>query len=193
MTVQASTPSALEAFIDCLDHLVRTSDESQEDFWPRLGQAMQQLVATDDWLPQSMTRPHPQYYQQYCLYADPEDRFSVVSFVWGPGQATPIHNHTVWGVIGVIQGAETDQRYEITLDGVPTPVGQEERLDCGDIGFVSPTIGDVHRVSNAFADRVSISIHAYGGNIGKINRHVFPEQGGQAKAFVSGYSDPSAQ
>ena len=193
MTVQASTPSALKAFIDRLDHLVRTSDESQEDFWPCLGQAMQQLVATDDWLPQSMTRPHPQYYQQYCLYADPEDRFSVVSFVWGPGQATPIHNHTVWGVIGVIQGAEIDQRYEITLDGVPTPVGQEERLNCGDIGFVSPTIGDVHRVSNAFADRVSISIHAYGGNIGKINRHVFPEQGGQAKAFVSGYSDPSAQ
>ena len=51
-----------------------------------------------------------------------------------------------------------------------------------------PSAGDIHRVRNAFEDRVSISIHVYGGNIGAIERHVFPEDGG-VKPFVSGYAN----
>ena len=54
---------------------------------------------------------------------------------------------------------------------------------------VSPTIGDVHRVQNAYDDRVSISIHVYGGGIGRIRRHVFDESTGAVKEFVSGYSN----
>jgi len=186
----STVPQPVSEFAAHLDALVRAGGEQAPDFWPRLGQAMRELVAKDDWLPQSMAQPHEQYYQQYCLYADPQDRFSVVSFVWGPGQATPIHDHTVWGVIGMLRGAERCQAFEVSHDAPPKPVGEAELLEPGQIGFVAPSIGDVHRVSNAFDDRVSISIHAYGGNIGKINRHVFPDQGGPPKPFVSGYSDP---
>jgi predicted metal-dependent enzyme (double-stranded beta helix superfamily) len=182
----------LNRFVSQVDEIVRAGGESNPDFWDHLGQAMRELVAKDDWLTDSMAQPHPEFYQQYCLYADPEDRFSVVSFVWGPGQATPIHNHTVWGVIGMLRGAEDCQSYQIDTNAPPKPVGEPERLEAGQIGFVAPSIGDVHRVSNAFNDRVSISIHAYGGNIGKISRHVFPAEGGQPKPFVSGYSEPRA-
>lgn len=181
---------ALDTFVQRLEGLVQRGGESAPGFWDDLGQAMKDLVAKDDWLPDSMAVPHPQYYQQYCLYADPQDRFSVVSFVWGPGQETPIHDHTVWGVIGVLRGAEISQSYVADGQSAPKLVGEPEHLETGTVGFVSPTIGDVHRVTNAHQDRVSISIHAYGGNIGKINRHVFPEAGGPAKAFVSGYSAP---
>jgi len=45
-----------------------------------------ELVAADDWLPEQFAKPHPQYYQQYLLYADPLDRLSIVSFVWGPAR-----------------------------------------------------------------------------------------------------------
>ena len=183
-------PEPLSRFVSRVDGIVRAGGESQPGLWEDLGQAMRELVATDDWLADGMAQPHPEFYQQYCLYADPEDRFSVVSFVWGPGQATPIHNHTVWGVIGMLRGAEDCQAYEVDGVSPPKPVGTRERLDPGQIGFVAPSIGDVHRVSNAFADRVSISIHAYGGNIGKINRHVFPLEGGPPKPFISGYSTP---
>lgn len=181
---------ALNRFVARVDELVDAGGESHPEFWSELGQAMQALVARDDWLPESMSVPHPQYYQQYCLYADPDDRFSVVSFVWGPGQCTPIHDHTVWGAIGMLRGAEICQAYEIDEVAPPKALGEPERLEPGEVGFVAPSIGDVHRVSNAFSDRVSISIHVYGGNIGKINRHVFPEAGGPAKSFVSGYSEP---
>ena len=61
----------------------------------------------------------------------------------------------------------------------------------GDIERLSPEAGDIHRVSNAFADRVSISVHLYGGNIGAVSRHVYDPQTGQPKPFVSGYSSPS--
>lgn len=181
---------ALKRFVSNIEELVDAGGESQPGFWDKLGNAMRELVAKDDWLPDGMAVPHPQYYQQYCLYADPDDRFSVVSFVWGPGQATPIHDHTVWGVIGMLRGAEVCQAYTVGDDAAPEALGEPERLEPGQIGFVAPSIGDVHRVSNAFNDQVSISIHAYGGNIGKINRHVFPESGGPAKSFVSGYSEP---
>jgi predicted metal-dependent enzyme (double-stranded beta helix superfamily) len=56
------------------------------------------------------------------------------------------------------------------------------------MGAVSPRIGDIRRVSNAFRDRTSISIPVYGGNIGAVKRSVY--QGGAGrKAFVSGYSN----
>jgi predicted metal-dependent enzyme (double-stranded beta helix superfamily) len=44
-------------------------------------------------------------------------------------------------------------------------------------------------VANAYADETSISIHVYGANIGAVKRHVFDIQTGQAKDFVSGYSN----
>jgi 3-mercaptopropionate dioxygenase len=150
---------------------------------------MHSLVAYDDWLPDAMAIPHPTCYQQYLLHADPLGRFSIVSFVWGPGQQTPIHDHTVWGIIGMLRGAECSQAYRIDAGTAPQPAGAEHKLAPGDVETVSPTLGDVHRVRNAFADQVSISIHMYGGNIGEIRRHVFDVTTGQAKPFVSGYAN----
>ena len=69
------------------------------------------LVKHDDWLPEAFTKPHPQFYQQYLLYADPLERFSMVSFVWGPGQKTPVHDHMTWGLIGMLRGQEIDTHY----------------------------------------------------------------------------------
>lgn len=150
--------------------------------------AMGRLVSVDDWLPEAVAKPHPQYYQQFLLYCDPRERFSVVSFVWGPGQETPVHDHTVWGVIGVLRGGETCVGYRREGDALVAS-GEAQRLSPGDVEVVSPAVGDIHRVSNAFADRVSISIHAYGANIGKVRRHVFDPRTGAAKEFVSGYAN----
>lgn len=146
------------------------------------------LLAADAWLPEPCTRTHPDYYRQYLLHCDPLERFSLVSFVWGPGQHTPIHDHGVWGLIGMLSGAETGQRFRIGDDGRLQADGEVGRLDPGDIEAVSPTVGDIHQVANAFDDRASISVHLYGANIGAVARHVFDPQSGAAKPFVSGYS-----
>lgn len=150
------------------------------------------LVARDDWLPDELAQPHPEFYRQYLLHADPLERFSVVSFVWGPGQKTPVHDHTVWGLIGMLRGEEIAQAYaRDAADGRWTPQGPPQRLRPGDVEAVSPTLGDVHQVSNAFDDRTSISIHVYGANIGAVHRWVYPQDAaaGARKPFVSGYSN----
>lgn len=181
-------PAQLQQFVDSVTALL-DSEHNGNVVHLKTGDAMRALIAEDSWLDPAYAEPHPQYYQQYLLYADPQDRFSVVSFVWGPGQQTPIHDHTVWGVIGMLRGAEVAQNYEIAANGVPRPLDGEVRLEPGAVEFVSPAIGDVHQVRNALDNQVSISIHAYGANIGKVNRHVFPHEGGPAKEFISGYSN----
>ena len=181
------TPLPLKQFVDEVTALV-DAGLAEAELLPAAREAMKKLVRHDDWLPSEMAKPHSQYYQQYLLYADPQDRFSVVSFVWGPGQKTPVHDHTVWGVIGMLRGAERCMPFRKVGDRLE-PAGEEVLLEPGDVERVSPRIGDIHRVSNAFDDRVSISIHCYGANIGKVQRHVFDPQTGAAKDFVSGYAN----
>jgi len=149
---------------------------------------LQQLVAHDDWLPEELAQPDPTRYQQFLLHADSRQRFSVVSFVWGPGQQTPIHDHRVWGLIGMLRGAEHAQGFARTEGGTLVPAGQAVRLEPGQVEAVSPRIGDVHQVSNAYDDRVSISIHVYGANIGAVKRAVYLADGSE-KPFISGYSN----
>ncbi len=145
------------------------------------------LIAEDGWLPDSCAVDGDTY-RQYLLHCDPSQRFSVVSFVWGPGQTTPVHDHTVWGLIGMLRGAETGQRFGFAEDGSLVP-GETDLLAAGDIDIVSPTLGDIHKVSNAFDDKTSISIHVYGTNIGAVNRNVYDPFSGAPKSFISGYSN----
>lgn len=146
------------------------------------------LIAQDDWLPEEATLPDPVYYRQYLLHCDPLERFSVVSFVWGPGQRTPVHDHCTWGLVGLLRGAERCRRFVRVAPGQPLTSGGEYELLPGAVDRLSPAEGDIHEVSNALDDRVSISIHVYGANIGAVSRHVYDPLTGEEKPFVSGYS-----
>ncbi|PFH12474.1 putative metal-dependent enzyme (double-stranded beta helix superfamily) [Collimonas sp. PA-H2] len=152
------------------------------------GALLQQLVAVDDWLPDTYALARPERYQQYLLHADSAERFSIVSFVWGPGQATPIHDHTVWGLVGMLRGAEYSQAYKAGADGCLRPDGAAVKLLPGMVEAVSPSVGDIHKVCNAFPDQASVSIHVYGANIGAVRRSVYAEDG-SSKPFISGYSN----
>ncbi len=162
--------------------LDRTADEPL--ILAEAGRELARLVAVDDWLPDIYAQPDPDHYRQYLLHRDSVARFSVVIFVWGPGQRTPIHDHGVWGLVGVLRGAEISERYEKWGTGLRL-VGSD-RLRAGAVDAVSPTIGDLHRVSNA-DDGVSVSIHLYGADIGEVRRSTYAISG-EPKPFVSGYA-----
>ena len=66
--------------------------------------------------------------------------------------------------------------------------GAAIRLEPGHVEALSPHRNDIHQVSNAFADQVSISIHVYGANIGAVKRAVYQSDGSE-KLFISGYSN----
>lgn len=149
-----------------------------------------ELVADDDWLPPEYAKPDPARYQQYLLHCDSRERFSVVSFVWGPGQATPVHDHRVWGLVGVLRGSELNEGFSRDAAGNLVSDGAPVLLRAGAVAELSPRIGDVHRVSNAERDRPSVSIHVYGANIGAVERATYDALGAP-KRFVSGYANRS--
>ena len=177
-------------FVAEFTRLIEKSGSDEKTMHESGGKLLGELVSHDDWLPDAAAQPHPQFYQQYLLHCDPLERFSVVSFVWGPGQKTPVHDHTVWGLVGMMRGAETCRRYTHGKPGQPMRAGETERLLPGQVDRVSPAVGDIHEVANALSDKSSISIHVYGANIGAVKRHVFDPATGSDKPFVSGYSSP---
>ncbi|MGY3454439.1 cysteine dioxygenase [Bradyrhizobium sp. USDA 4353] len=179
----------LRDFVADTARLVATTTQESE-LLAVLAPRLKELVTHDDWLPEAYAVADGHRYRQYLLYADPLDRFSIVSFVWGPGQGTPVHDHRVWGLVGVLRGEESSVSY------APGPDGRlhgepPERLRAGQTAAVSPRIGDIHAISNGLADRSSISIHVYGGNIGRIRRAVYDPATGAASDFISGYSNDS--
>ncbi|MBB2168082.1 cysteine dioxygenase [Gluconacetobacter aggeris] len=148
---------------------------------------LRSLVAQDDWLPEEFAQPHPERYSQYLLHCDPLERFSVVSFVWGPGQKTPLHDHRVWGLIGMLRGRESETQFTRDTDG-RFRVGETSYLEPGEVALLAPGVNDYHQVANALTDRTSISIHVYGDNIGGVSRATYDPETGAEKNFISGYS-----
>ena len=178
--------ASLRTFVAGMTRLVDRKGTSETDVLDHARDLLSSLVSQDDWLPEPFAAVDPARYRQYLLYGDPLERFCLVSFVWGPGQSTPIHDHLTWGLIGMLRGEEESIPFTVTDYGVVP--GTPSRLRPGMTEAVSPRLGDIHRVSNALCDAASISIHLYGGNIGAIRRHSFDPETGRTKDFVSGYS-----
>jgi predicted metal-dependent enzyme (double-stranded beta helix superfamily) len=173
--------SRLRDFVRGMTHLVERHGADEPRMLDEGEKLLQGLIRHDDWLPAEFAAPSPESYRQYLLYCDPLERFSVVSFVWMPGHRTPIHNHTVWGLVGVMRGEELCEEFSPSIRKT-----NAHPVKAGTVDRVSPTIGDIHVVSNAGA-QTAVSIHVYGANIGAIRRHVYDPASGQAKEFVSGY------
>jgi len=178
----------LRKFVQSFTQLIDDHSNDEEQVFSDGQVLLLDLIEQDDWLPDEFAKANPQRYQQNLLYCDPKERFSVVSFVWGPGQATPVHDHTVWGMIGMLRGVEFCEEFDVDLESGLLIAAQKHEVAPGEIDLVSPRVGDIHRVSNALPDSASISIHVYGANIGAIGRHTYEIDTGSKRTFISGYS-----
>lgn len=189
----ANAPSALDPlhplreFLAEMTRLVSRTD-SEPELLAQARPLLARLLAQPDWLPDAYAHAEPGIYRQYLLYCDPLERFSVVSFVWGPGASTPVHDHMVWGLVGVLKGAEVCCEFELDGPDRVRPTTIDHVLRQGMIEAVSPTVGDWHQVRNALSDTDSVSIHVYGGNIGSVRRHRVDPATGQVLDFISGYT-----
>ena len=178
----------LRRFVCAFARMIEEAGQDETVVFSEGRDLLRELASEDDWLPNEFAVPDPDIYQQFLLFCDPLERFSLVSFVWGPGQTTPIHDHTVWGMFGVMRGAEICEEFETDpATGLLRSTGTHQ-LACGSVDLVSPSVGDIHKVSNALQDQTSVSIHVYGANIGAVKRHVYDPDTGARKTFVSGYS-----
>src|SRR5512134_3554332 len=108
----------LRDFVTGMTRLVERHGADEAKMLDEGERLLRGLVAHDDWLPEEFAAPSPESYRQYLLYCDPLERFSVVSFVWMPGHRTPIHDHTVWGLVGVMRGEERCDEYSTDIKKV---------------------------------------------------------------------------
>jgi predicted metal-dependent enzyme (double-stranded beta helix superfamily) len=111
----------------------------------------------------------PLGYKCHLLHSEPDGSFSVVALVWRPGQATPVHDHVSWCVIGVIQGAEHEERFELGQDGWLVQAGSSDSV-AGQVEGLAPP-GDIHRVRNTGTD-VAISLHVYGTDVSRLGSSI---------------------
>ncbi len=176
----------LRGFVQAMTRLA--DDAPDEARWLDEGEALlAALVRQDDWLPESCAEAGPGY-RQYLLHCDPLERFSVVSFVWGIGARTPVHNHRVSGLVGMLRGEEVSVSMHPTAEG-PLREGATDHLRPGQVVRVGAAADDMHWVANALEDRASVSIHVYRGNIGAVERETFDAATGAPRPFISGYSN----
>jgi 3-mercaptopropionate dioxygenase len=110
----------------------------------------------------------PDRYQSHVIAVAPRHHFSVVSLVWLPGQATPVHDHICWCVVGVLEGEEHEERFNLREDESGNrwlvPTVESYVLPGGVTSALVPPIENIHRVRNA-CQQLAISIHVYGADI----------------------------
>jgi predicted metal-dependent enzyme (double-stranded beta helix superfamily) len=132
------------------------------------------LLAEDGWLAPEDRAPGTDSYRQHLLHVSDCRGLSVVALVWRPGQATPIHDHVAWCVVGVYRGVERETRYRLVeVDGRSClqPVGTIEAYP-GHVEALVPPAGDIHAVT-AGDGAETISIHVYGADIERLGSSVY--------------------
>ncbi len=171
-----TAPAALGRFTAAMDRAVAASDEPSV-------LASQATVALADLLahPEAIGDEHRvssgDDYLQHVVHVHPDGRYSLVALVWRPGQATPIHDHRCWCVVGVMEGEEEERRYRLVdHDGEPALVlTGTERHGQGSISSLVPPDENIHLVSNSSGE-VTLSLHVYGDDIARCGssiNHVF--------------------
>lgn len=117
-------------------------------------------------LPDCVRQPIQERYARRELYRSPRHGYSIVAMTWGPGQATPIHDHCgLWCVEGVWDGELEITQYELLeRDGDRSRFRAAGGVQAGpgSAGSLIPP-HEYHTIRNASADRVAISLHVYKG------------------------------
>lgn len=156
----------IAALAACIDDL-RTHTTEPSDLARSVGAVLRLALLDPHLLTDSQRRPSLEGYAQHLLHVAPDRGFSIVSLVWLPGQATPIHDHVSWCVVGVYSGLETECRYRLwserTGDQFLAEDG-EHVAEPGQVTVLVPPDEDIHRVACGSTD-VTVSIHVYGADI----------------------------
>lgn len=174
-------PASLKRFIWDIQSMVELADSEREILV--IGRdLMARLVASDDWLPEAFAIAGPGGGAQFQLYSDGLERFTVVGTILSGGAGLLIERPSIWEIMGVLRGAVVEEPFDAQAKGAgrSLPPRSVETRASGK--------GDLLRLSNALPDQLSISIHVYGGEIGKLGRRALTPSG-QADEQPSGYAN----
>ncbi|TZF89813.1 cysteine dioxygenase [Lysobacter lacus] len=115
-------------------------------------------------LPSCVHEPISDHYARRELYRSPTLGYSVVAMTWGPGQGTPVHDHSgLWCVEGVWDGELDITQYELLEhDGERFRFrpGGGVQAGPGSAGSLIPP-HEYHTIRNTSDAQVAVSLHIY--------------------------------
>lgn len=160
--------------------------------------AFAQLLATDGWLPDTLSRPDDASRMgggigQYALYRADDGSLCLFSLVVPAGAATPVHDHLAWGLVGLYRGEQRESVYRRLDDGsdpahARLEVTKRQALRPGDFYPLLPPTDDIHYVETV-SPAASVSIHLLANDAACIWRHRFDPDSGEVTPFRSGYAN----
>ena len=177
--------------------------EDVPDLLSALHDPFQDLLTDDGWLPELYRNLPPEDYDdkgemggdiaQWLLYRH-EGKLALFSLVVPPGSRTPVHDHLVWGLVGLHQGTQ-EERFYRRVDDAGNDYGHAElehdRTEFagpGDFYELIPPEDDIHSVHTT-SDVPSVSIHLLGADVGCIERHAFDPDAEYVQPFQSHYTN----
>jgi predicted metal-dependent enzyme (double-stranded beta helix superfamily) len=154
--------------------------------------ATKRLCADDRWLDERRRVGNPDCYTRHLLHRDHRNRFVVLALVWMPGQMTPVHDHSCWGVMGLIQNSLEEVCFSRLDDGSRADFAELELSRVTDVGqggvaYLLPPFEEIHRIGNT-SSRPTISLHVYGRDLDEVN--VFDQTSGKVSRMRIKYYSP---
>lgn len=147
-------PAALKRFIWDIQSMVELADSEREILL--IGRdLMARLICEADALPAAFSAAPLGAARQFQLYSDAMERFTVVSTILAGGAALAIAQPAAWEIMGVLTGA-IDRGGRLLRPGAVETLGSKGEGSS--------------RLSNVLDDQLSIAIHVYGGEIGRLSR-----------------------
>ena len=151
---------------------VMARERDEKRLAERVGEVLRPFLGRPGLLEPAQREADPAHYRQHILHVADDGSYSVVALVWLPGQATPIHDHVSWCVVGLHEGCEQEDHYERVV------TAREEYLIATGISFnrvgtiatLNPP-GDIHVVSNP-GPGMAISLHIYGADVRKLGSSI---------------------
>jgi len=119
-------------------------------------------------LPECVYDSPPDHYARRLIHKDPGRGYTIMAMTWGPGQATPVHDHSgMWCVEAVWEGQIEVTQYElieIRGDLYKLEPRTTMRAGIGSAGSLIPP-HEYHTIRNPLPDQCAVSIHIYSGEM----------------------------
>jgi 3-mercaptopropionate dioxygenase len=149
--------------VEALDAAVEAGD--QHEVTAALRKTLCGMIRDRDLqLPDCVFEPIQDHYARRELYRSQRHGYSVVAMTWGPGQGTPVHDHSgLWCVEGVWDGQLEITQYELLeRDGERFRFRAAGGMQAGpgSAGSLIPP-HEYHTIRNASPDTVAVSVHIY--------------------------------
>ena len=149
--------------VQALDTAVQSGD--QHAITAALRNTLCALIRDRDvQLPDCVHEPIVDHYARRELYRSARHGYSVVAMTWGPGQGTPVHDHSgLWCVEGVWDGQLEITQYELLErdgDRFRFRAAGGVQAGPGSAGSLIPP-HEYHSIRNADPAAIAVSLHIY--------------------------------